>query len=274
MNTSPDNKKNKIALQDLKKITVNSEVITPVEIIQEMQHHQSDSQDDSVKKSSEVLIIQLLFLQKAKELELDKDLLKDTESSLEETIIGRLINEKIPKSDNISEDDCQKYYDSNIDTFLTKQMLELKHILISPKQQDKCCRADAKKLAISLIAKLKKSIDLFESLVAKHSTCPSKKTGGSLGRVGRGQTPPEFEKVVFGLQEGLHENPVESDFGFHVVHIDKIIPPKQLEYEQVKGDIADMLIEVGHRIELSKYTHQLINDADINGYDFTASSSD
>ena len=96
MNTSPDNKNNEIALQDLKKITVNSEVITPVEIIQEMQHHQSDSQDDSVKKSSEVLIIQLLFLQKAKELELDKDLPKDTESSLEETIIGRLINEKIP----------------------------------------------------------------------------------------------------------------------------------------------------------------------------------
>jgi len=274
MNTSSDNKNNETTLKDLKEITVNNEVITPIQIIQEMQHHESDSQNDSVKKSSEVLIIQLLFLQKAKELELDKDLSKDTESSLEETIIGRLINEKISKSDNISEDDCQKYYDSNTDEFLTKQMLELKHILISPKQQDKSCRADAKKLATSLIAKLKKSIDLFESLVDKHSTCPSKKAGGSLGRVARGQTPPEFEKVVFDLQEGLHENAVESDFGFHIVHIDKIIPPKQLKYEQVKGDIADMLIEIGHRIELSKYTHQLISDADINGYDFKASSTD
>ncbi len=40
----------------------------------------------------------------------------------------------------------------------------------------------------------------------------------------------------------------------------------------MKGDIADMLIEIGHRIELSKYTHQLIKDANIKGVDFEVGS--
>ena len=74
MNSPSEDKKQQNQLQNLRQISVNDEIITPDQIIHEMQHHESNSQDEIIKKSSEVLIIQSLFLQKAKELGLDEDL--------------------------------------------------------------------------------------------------------------------------------------------------------------------------------------------------------
>ena len=272
MNSPSEDNKKQNQLKNLKKIIVNGEAITPDQIIHEMQHHKSNSQGEIIKKSSEVLIVQLLLLQKAKELGLDKDLSPDSNVALEETIISRLIAKEVTSSDEITEEDCQKYYDLHTNDFLTKEMLKLKHILIGVTPKDKNSKGDAKKLAMSLVKILKESINKFDSLADEYSQCPSKNSGGSLGRVGRGQLPSDFEKVVFGLNEGLYEKPVESDFGYHIVLVEKILPPLQLEFEQVKGDIADMLIEIGHRIELSKYTHQLINDANIKGVNFEVGS--
>jgi peptidyl-prolyl cis-trans isomerase C len=268
MNSPSEEKKKKNKLKNLKEIEVNGTIITRDQIIKEMQHHQTGSQNEIIKKSSEVLIIQLLFLQKAKELELEKDLSFKSNAPIEETIIARLISKEVPKSDEITEEDCQKYYDLHTSDFLTKEMLELKHILLSASLDDKKSKNDTKKLASSLIKTLKESIDQFDFLVDEYSQCPSKEKSGSLGRVGRGQFPLDFEKIVFGLDLGLYDKPVKSEFGYHIVFIEKVLPPKQLEYEQVKGDIADMLIEIGHRIELSKYTHQLISNANIKGIDF------
>ncbi|MCV6606036.1 MAG: peptidylprolyl isomerase, partial [Porticoccaceae bacterium] len=47
---------------------------------------------------------------------------------------------------------------------------------------------------------LKAKIDAgedFAALAREHSLCPSGGQGGDLGRFGRGQMVPEFDKVVF-----------------------------------------------------------------------------
>ena len=67
MNSSSENESTEKKLQDIKEITVNGTVISPAEIIQEMSHHSTDSPEDMIKKSSEVLITQLLLIQKAQE---------------------------------------------------------------------------------------------------------------------------------------------------------------------------------------------------------------
>ena len=71
---------------------------------------------------------------------------------------------------------------------------------------------------------LKKDIDggaQFFDVAAKHSTCPSGKSGGALGKFGRGQMVPAFDKVVFNPECALNvvHGPVATQFGYHLILI-------------------------------------------------------
>lgn len=62
----------------------------------------------------------------------------------------------------------------------------------------------------------------FASLAKKHSQCPSGRSGGSLGEFGRGDMVPEFDRVVFGdLPVGAVSSPVKTQFGYHLVRVDR-----------------------------------------------------
>merc|ERR1712205_89555 len=74
----------------------------------------------------------------------------------------------------------------------------------------------------SQAADLKKQIDGgadFAELAKKHSTCPSGKSGGSLGSFGPGQMVPEFDKVVFSGELKKTIGPVKTQFGYHLIWI-------------------------------------------------------
>ncbi len=58
----------------------------------------------------------------------------------------------------------------------------------------------------------------FEDLAKKHSNCPSRKKGGSLGEFGRGKMVKEFEKAAFALQKNqVTQVPVKTKFGYHII---------------------------------------------------------
>jgi peptidyl-prolyl cis-trans isomerase C len=62
----------------------------------------------------------------------------------------------------------------------------------------------------------------FEDLAKQHSQCPSGKQGGALGTFGRGDMVPEFDSVVFGdLPVGQVSEPVQTQFGYHLVRVDQ-----------------------------------------------------
>lgn len=267
MNTPSNNESNENAAPEIAEIKVNGTVITPDQVVCEMQFHAAESPEVAIQKSSEVLIIQELLMQKAKELGLDKDVPEDSETPKQEAIIAKLIEQEAKKP-LVMENECEKYYNENKEHFISKEMLQLKHILVAADTDDEAKRASAKQQAEALITTLTESPDQFEALAKEHSDCPSNETGGSLGQITHGQTTPEFDEAVFGMEEGLAKEPVETKFGFHVVFIDKRIPEKQLGFEQVKEDVAHMLIEFGQRKSISLYIHKLIEEAEIEGVDF------
>ncbi|MEM1355647.1 MAG: peptidylprolyl isomerase [Planctomycetota bacterium] len=60
----------------------------------------------------------------------------------------------------------------------------------------------------------------FAALAKQHSTCPSGKTGGSLGEFGQGDMVPEFDAVIFSdLPVGEVSDPVQTQFGFHLIQV-------------------------------------------------------
>ena len=59
----------------------------------------------------------------------------------------------------------------------------------------------------------------FETLAARHSTCPSGKQGGALGEFSPGQMVREFDDVVFSKSVGEVHGPVKTQFGYHLIEI-------------------------------------------------------
>lgn len=57
----------------------------------------------------------------------------------------------------------------------------------------------------------------FAELAESHSTCPSRAQGGDLGEFGRGMMVKPFEDAAFGLEVGGLSQPVQTQFGWHII---------------------------------------------------------
>ena len=59
----------------------------------------------------------------------------------------------------------------------------------------------------------------FADVAKQHSTCPSGKSGGDLGKFGPGQMVREFDEVVFSGDLNTVHGPVKTQFGYHLLEI-------------------------------------------------------
>ena len=59
----------------------------------------------------------------------------------------------------------------------------------------------------------------FAEMARQHSTCPSGKQGGELGKFGPGRMVPAFDRVVFSCPVGEVQGPVETQFGWHLLEV-------------------------------------------------------
>jgi parvulin-like peptidyl-prolyl isomerase len=57
----------------------------------------------------------------------------------------------------------------------------------------------------------------FEDLARNNSSCPSGHNGGDLGPFGKGMMVKPFEDAAFGLEVGGLSDPIQTQFGFHVI---------------------------------------------------------
>jgi len=71
--------------------------------------------------------------------------------------------------------------------------------------------------AVTLKAKIDAG-ESFADLAQKHSKCPSGANGGDLGEFGPGQMVPPFESATFSTPVGQVSAPVQTQFGYHLVH--------------------------------------------------------
>jgi len=59
----------------------------------------------------------------------------------------------------------------------------------------------------------------FAQAAQEVSLCPSKRNGGDLGYFGKGEMVVEFEKAAFELPVGEISEPVQTQFGWHLIKV-------------------------------------------------------
>ncbi len=126
---------------------------------------------------------------------------------------------------NVTEDEIKSFYKANADKYQNQQQREASHILIAAsKNAPPAEKAKAKAKAEDVLNQIRKNPKQFEELASKYSQDPeSAKKGGDLGSFGRGMMVKPFDDAVFSMKVNEISNIVESDFGYHIIKLTKII---------------------------------------------------
>ncbi len=222
----------------------------------QQQAQQTATAEGRLRLLEEMVAGELLYLQ-AKEDGLDQD--ADYKKLVEESMRALLQNYAIKKlfdDVNITDEDAECFYKENETQFKSQAQVQASHILVDA--EDKCLE-------------VKKEIEAgksFEDAAKEYSSCPSKERGGDLGAFGRGQMVPEFEDAAFSLEEGIVSEPVQTQFGYHLIKVTKQIPEGVKALEEVKDQIKQQL-EMQKKTELyhgkvgqlkEKYPNEIFED--------------
>ena len=132
----------------------------------------------------------------------------------------------------ITDEQVKARYDKEIAATPPDSEIHARHILVKTREE-----------AVEIIKQLDGGAS-FEELAKTKSTDGAAAQGGDLGYFSAGQMVPEFEKAAMALEPGGYsKEPVQTQFGFHVVKVEDKRSKKPPEFEKVKGQVRNVLLQ-------------------------------
>ncbi len=138
------------------------------------------------------------------------------------------------------------------------QQTRVRHILISPDQVRSS--EEAERQARSLYNRIREGAS-FEDLARANSDDPgSAAQGGRLGWVSPGELVPDFEEAMDRLQPGGLSEPVQSQFGWHVI---EVLERREVDTsrEQIRARAREILQERKREEEQELWLRRLRDEA-------------
>ncbi len=148
----------------------------------------------------------------------------------------------------IADSAVTNFYHDNPDQFKIPERMHVAHILVStldPVTQQALPPEKKKeklKLATELKARAAKGED-FGALVKQYSDDPGSRSKGGEYTFSRGKMVLEFEDASFSMKVGQISDPVETQFGYHIIKLLEKLPASTEEFAQAQPSIRDYLIE-------------------------------
>lgn len=215
--------------------TVDGTPISKKQLDQIMQQQAAQGMPDTPETRKMVidnLAMQLLVAKEAVTKGLDKtpDVADQLEMSRQSILANAYVKDYI-KTAAVTDDALKAEYED----FKTKNggnEFKARHILVKTEDEAK-----------DIIAKIKKDIKAFEGLAKSKSQDPgSKANGGDLGWFNPRGMVPEFGAAVAKLEKGkFTDEPVKSQFGYHVIVLDDSRPVTIPPLEEVKAGLSQQL---------------------------------
>ncbi|KZX98210.1 MULTISPECIES: peptidylprolyl isomerase [unclassified Sulfitobacter] len=143
-------------------------------------------------------------------------------------------------ADPLPEADVQAAYDEQFGSAEPEQEFNASHILVETEEE-----------AREIMETVKGGADFVETAKEK-STGPSGPGGGSLGWFGKGAMVPAFEAAVVELEPGEVSEPVQTQFGWHVIKLNETRTAEAPALEDVRTDIENQLRQETLQAEIER----------------------
>lgn len=141
------------------------------------------------------------------------------------------------QSAHVTDAELQKRYRDNIDSYRVPEKVTVRHILIKTQGKPKDQWPQLKAKAEGILKQLQHGGN-FAELAKKYSEDPgSAAKGGELGTITPGVTVPQFDKVAFSLKPGELSGIVETEYGYHIIQVEKKEPATVKPFDEVKPQL-------------------------------------
>lgn len=154
--------------------------------------------------------------------------------------------EKLMKSRiTVTDEEIKEYFELNRGQFVQEEQIKASHILV-----------DSEEKAREVRQKLTEGQD-FAALAKEYSSDTSNKDqGGDLGLVSRGQMVPEFEEAAFALAAGEISEPIQTEFGYHIIKVSEIMAAHEGTLEENQEEIRETLFNQKMESEYSSWLEE------------------
>ena len=157
------------------------------------------------------------------------------------TYLANLHIEKITLR-KLSETRIKEFYESQYKASRSSKEFNASHILLETESE-----------ALEVQNMLRESKD-FSELAKARSTGPSGPNGGNLGWFSKGMMVPPFEKAVLVLKVGEISDPIQTQYGWHIIKLvdvrEKAIPT----LDEARSEIEQALRQEDVKIEIQSLT--------------------
>ena len=155
---------------------------------------------------------------------------------------------EVAKTIEVTNNELLGFYEDEQARFTTEEERQAQHILLTTQEN-----------ANKVLDLLNKGGD-FSKLAAQYSQdTGSKDTGGDLGLFGRGVMVSTFEESAFSMQEGDLSGLVKSEFGYHIIKLNKIQAGTVKSFDSVKSELTQLYTESQAQKDLYNLREQLAN---------------
>ena len=196
------------------------------------------------------------------------------------TLLGdELIRREIAPKVEVSDEETKQYYEDNKARFAKPVLYRVSHIHIatikpSGDAEDEASREKAERLTKMINEEAKEKINSilkkveagedFAQLAKRFSEDDaSREEGGFLGDLHPDSTIPEIAKEMVKLNEEETSGIIQSQFGYHILKLDEIIPSQLIPFSETKTDIMNLLLKMKTRELFETYVEDLGKKAEI-----------
>lgn len=224
---------------------VNGTELTKMHFDMLIQQYRPEQQQAAQSNKGQVmrqLVMQEILAQEGKRLQLDQApqfqalLRLQNNNALARSVVSKYVDEK----SGVTAEVVRKHYDTNQATYTGEEQITASHILVKTEAE-----------AREALKELKQGKDFAEVAKAK-STGPSGPKGGALGSFSRGRMVPAFEEAAFALKAGEVSEPVQTQFGYHIITVTDRAEMSIKPFEAVQEEIRQSLV--------SEYINTLLED--------------
>jgi peptidyl-prolyl cis-trans isomerase SurA len=163
----------------------------------------------------------------------------------DQTLVQRFIRQRTQEMapPAVSDAEVRTFFEANRERFGQRPAsVSFQQVIVRPLPDDSA-RARALRTAQEVLRELNAGGD-FEVLARRYSMDGTRERGGDLGWFRQGQMVRTFDQVVFGMRPGQTSGIVETEFGFHIIRLDRTRgPERQARHILIRPDITQADID-------------------------------